>query len=194
MENAGSACAREIYQRFPDSTAVILCGGGNNGGDGFVIARHLHNFGMLVSVVVLAETAKLKGDAKTNFGILERMDIPFRVVHSQWTEKEFYGCFPPGEEMLIVDAMLGTGVQGGLKEPYLSAVQFSNVASFRRVAIDVPTGLTGLGSGESVIFKADLTLTFVGLKQGFDEPTAKVYLGEIEVIEIGAPKVIYKKI
>jgi NAD(P)H-hydrate epimerase len=191
MENAGASCAREIQSRYLGSTVVILCGGGNNGGDGFVIARHLDNGDVPVSVVLLADPAKLKGDAKTNFEILERMDIPLVVADSRWMAEDFSQFLLPLEQLLIVDAMLGTGVQGQLKEPYSSAVRFANSVECSRAAIDVPTGL---GGDQSSTFKAELTFTFVGLKRGFEEPIAKASLGEIHVVDIGAPKAILREL
>jgi NAD(P)H-hydrate epimerase len=194
MENAGFGCVRELEQRGRLGSGVILCGGGNNGGDGFVIARHLLNRGAALGVVLLSDPGKLTGDAKVNFDVLRKMDTSILQADSSWDVARF-GCeFKRASETpLIVDAMLGTGATGALREPYATAVEAANQASAFRIAIDIPTGLDG-DSGESALaFKADLTFTFIAWKAGFANPLAKQWLGDVSVVDIGAPKSIYQR-
>ena len=123
MENAGAGCVQEMVDRSLDRPAVILCGGGNNGGDGFVIARHLLNRGIRVSTLLLADPAKLAGDAKVNFDVLKKMDTPIRVAEPDWSAESFQSaidCF--GDDSTLIDAMLGTGATGPLRVPYSTAV------------------------------------------------------------------------
>jgi NAD(P)H-hydrate epimerase len=173
----------------------LLCGGGNNGGDGFVMARHLQNANVPVHVIVMADPAKIAGDAKTNFDVLRKMDTSIITAESSWTADDFLTAFGNvSDHPLIVDAMLGTGAKGSLRGPHSAAVEASNKMSSNRIAIDIPTGLDG-DSGEcEFAFKADVTFTFIARKTGFENPKAKHWLGDIEVIDIGAPREIFDRI
>lgn len=194
MENAGAGCVRELDQRGMLRSAVVLCGAGNNGGDGFVIARHLQNIGARVIIILLGDPNNLAGDAKANFDILKKMDTSIRVANADWDTKSFESVFADvADYPMIVDAMLGTGAKGALREPYATAVRAANASSASRIAIDIPTGLDGDTGESDLAFKAELTCTFIAWKTGFEEPSAKQWLGEVVVIDIGAPKAIYQR-
>lgn len=195
MENAGAGCVRELDDRGRLRSAVILCGGGNNGGDGFVIARHLKNHGANLRVVLLADPEKLSGDAKVNFDVLQKMDTSIQVADSNWTAEKFESLFAEVSDYpMIVDAMLGTGAKGPLREPYATAVAAANRSSASRIAIDIPTGLDGDTGESELVFQAEITLTFIAWKTGFENPAAKQWLGEVAVIDIGAPSAIYERL
>jgi len=195
MENAGAGCVREMLIRSMQGPVVILCGGGNNGGDGFVIARHLLNAGIEVATILMTDPEKFTGDAKTNFDILEKMDTSIGVAKPNWDTKSFESaldCFGDRHPAIIIDAMLGTGATGPLRAPYQSAVQAANRAPAKRVAIDIPTGLDGDTGESDLAFKADLTCTFIAKKTGFGNSQATRWLGDVAVIDIGAPKSIFE--
>jgi NAD(P)H-hydrate epimerase len=194
MENAGAACVREIFRRSKDGPTVLLCGGGNNGGDGFVMARHLQNANVPVHVILLADPAKISGDAKTNFDVLRKMDTSMTLAESNWTANDFLTNFESvSDHPLLVDAMLGTGAKGSLRDPYAVAVEASNQMSASRFAIDIPTGLDGDSGNCELAFKADVTCTFIARKTGFENPNANQWLGDVEVIDIGAPREIFDR-
>ncbi len=152
MENAGRGVADAIVARYGTGRRVaIVCGLGNNGGDGFVAARHLADRAE-VTVWLLGPPRDLATpEARTNWAILERTGIPRIVVRdSQELDETAFAGYD-----VLVDAMLGTGQQGAPREPYRTAIARLNAAAGVRVAIDVPTGF-----GSSVAVAADLTLSF----------------------------------
>ena len=194
MENAGRGCAELILQqhRFADNEPLrvsILCGCGNNGGDGFVIARHLFNAGAQVTVVLFAEPQRYTGDAKIMLDCL----APLQANITHWDEiqsaaqaEAAIGTIDSKPCHWCIDALLGTGVRGALRPNIAQAVATANRLPLKRFAVDVPTGLDPLSgqAGESV-FNADFCGTFVALKSGFQNPAANEYLGEVAVVDIG---------
>jgi NAD(P)H-hydrate epimerase len=169
----------------------VVCGRGNNGGDGFVIARHLSNVGIAVELFLACEPAALSGDAGTNYGIVERMALPrhkFDAADSISVHRSRLA-----RARVIVDAVLGTGFSGEVRPPLDLVIEAINSARqspspVRVVAIDVPSGLdcdTGRPSG--AVVRADVTVTFVARKIGFDAPGASDYTGRVIVTYIGAP-------
>lgn len=194
MENAGAGCVRAIGYHSMERPAAILCGAGNNGGDGFVIARHLKNRNVRVLVLLLADPAKIVGDAKTNFEILTKMDTSIVQVESDWDAARFQSAIRKvSDHPLIVDAMVGTGAKGSLRKPYDVAVDAANEMSGFKIAIDIPTGLDGDSGQTELAFKADVTCTFIARKTGFENPDAHRWLGKLEVIDIGAPRSIFER-
>lgn len=177
MENAGSNAAAIIMQYIsPLDHVAILCGSGNNGGDGYVIARHLVNHDVDVSLICAKPIDQLTGDAATNATIAMRMNIPV-ITLDALTDKH-----------IVIDALLGTGFHGDLREhliPYIKACRNKAMV----FAIDVPSGMdcdTGLGSNVTV--KADHTITFVARKVGFDHPDSHHLTGKVHVVDIGVPQ------
>lgn len=173
MEAAGSAITREILKRWSPRKTVILCGPGNNGGDGFVVARMLHQKGWHVRVLLLGERDNLSGDALAN---AERW--PFAI--SALTPDNLAGA------QLIVDAIFGAGLArdvGGSVADTLSAAQNLNVPI---VAVDVPSGVDGnTGEIRGTSIPADLTVTFARAKTGHFLMPARHYCGELIVADIG---------
>lgn len=196
MENAGRNAARiilaEITARNAGESAdsvnrvLIFCGTGNNGGDGFVIGRHLANVGVDVSIALTGEVDRLSPDATANHRICRAMEIPIEDTHSAEIR--------PGD--LVVDALLGTGFAGQVREPLARVIKAINEAPKACVvAIDVPSGLdcnSGAASNACVI--ADLTITFVADKTGFHSDEARRYVGQVHVADIGAPPTIVERI
>jgi NAD(P)H-hydrate epimerase len=181
MENAGRSCAEKAIAMLGGSgNALVLCGGGNNGGDGFVIARHLIIAGVNVRTIVLAEEDKYKGDALINLGILKRIgaELVFSsepVVISQSLKTD-----------IVIDAVLGTGFSGELRERTFAVIEQINSCGVKILSVDVPSGLDcDTGQPSPIAVKADNTVTFVAMKAGFACPTASEYLGEVTVCSIG---------
>ena len=187
MENAGLAVVEELERlNMPVKCAEVICGTGNNGGDGFVIARHLHNRGWKVNVCVCGEAGKIKGDALTNLQIARHIGISVKSI------EENSAGFPAGfinDAPLIVDALLGTGFRGRLKDLYKDAVDRINKSKAWVVSVDIPSGLdadTGFFVDGCVM--ADCTVTFQIPKAGLlinDGPKA---CGKLKIKDISIPK------
>lgn len=185
MENAASNCARWIVDRFPNRpTTVILCGSGNNGGDGVVLARHLGTLGWPCVCFVQGPLEKLSRDNLRNCQILLNGNCTsLRILDATaWPE-----AIPHiADAELIIDAMLGTGAKGTPREPLAAWIAAANQSSAAKVAIDIPTGIDA-DSGETgqLFFKTHHTLTFVARKPSMVLPDAAGKFGSIEVLPIG---------
>ena len=193
MENAALGCVGWLADRFPEGgNAVILCGRGNNGGDGLAITRHLRVLGWNCRVAVLGPIEKMTDDAHANLEILIAgggRDL------LQWGEKQQFSLQSSTLEewissaTVIIDAMLGTGASGEPKAPLANWISLANHANALRVAIDIPTGWDATtGAISDNTFNADATLTFVARKPAMRLPTAAMLLGEIVVLPIGIPE------
>ena len=192
MENAGRGCAEILLHVYRVTERVVICAGkGNNGGDGFVIARHLSNAGINVRVLLFAQPDDLKGDAAINFGIIEKMEIPIRAMADANPEQIDQSL---NDAEWIVDTLLGTGVTGEVQEPYYSAIEAMNRSGKPILAIDLPSGLDcNTGEVLGVAVKARTTATCVSLKTGFTHEEAHHYVGEeIHIIDIGIPKSLFE--
>ncbi len=190
MENAGRNTAEAILRLLPapaGGRVCIVCGSGNNGGDGFVIARHLHNAGVSVVILLAAEPQKLAGDARTNYDIVQRMSLP---IYPLRTPEQLAGQQATLERAdVIVDALLGTGFSGQPRAPLDAVIRAINAAEKAKVvAVDLPSGLDcDTGQPGDPCVRADLTVTFVARKIGLDQPAASDYVGRVIVADIGVP-------
>jgi NAD(P)H-hydrate epimerase len=184
MENAGRSVAQEIISRFQkNKKAVIFCGLGGNGGDGFVVARHLLAANFEVTVVLVGRACDIGHTAALhNWSILQNLQGKVTLL-----EANDSAVIPKVDAGIVVDAILGTGTKGKLRAPLSKVVNYINSINACRIAVDVPTGIdsdTGEVLGTAV--KADLTVTFHKTKTGLEK--AKKYAGEIVVSDIGLPK------
>jgi NAD(P)H-hydrate epimerase len=194
MENAGRGCADVLCELGVTGPVVILCGRGNNGGDGFVIARHLEIRGKEVRVLLLADSSDLRGDARTNFEILRHTHVPIESLGDAADAHSWLDAHGSGAQWLV-DALLGTGATGAPRPPYDAAIEWFDYQKARKLAVDVPSGLdcdTGEAAGAAV--RADVTCTFVGTKPAYATPDAKEYTGEVRVLDIGAPRVLVESV
>lgn len=187
MENAGRGAAELLMSLGVSGRAIVCAGRGNNGGDGFVIARHLENHGIDARVLVFGGRDEFHGDAATNLQVVERARTPLRCfgdpVDAQDLQAEL------NEADWIVDALLGTGSRGEIREPYVTVIREINNAAARVLAVDLPSGLDcDSGQPLGVAVRADHTATFVARKLGFDAPGAQDYTGTVHVIDIGVPR------
>jgi NAD(P)H-hydrate epimerase len=188
MENAGRGAAEVLLSQQPTPRRVlILCGKGNNGGDGFAIARHLAIRGVRVQVALLAPPVELAGDAKTNYEIVSRMELPLADVSGVANLTAELDDLGTGADW-IIDALLGTGAIGEPREPYRTAIEWANEQPTRILAVDVPSGLNcDTGQPAAATIHAEVTCTFHAPKIGFLAPSAAVFLGELHVVSIGIP-------
>ena len=177
MERAGVGLARATAAIAWPGPIRVVCGKGNNGGDGLVVARLLREEGRVVDVLAVGDLSETKGDARTN---LERLpgDAP-----RPFAPEELKGSGA------IVDAMLGTGFEGEPRDPVASAIAAINDAGAPTVACDVPSGVNAsTGQVQAAAVRADLTATFHGPKVGLYVDPGKQHAGKVEVVEIGIPR------
>jgi NAD(P)H-hydrate epimerase len=175
MERAGEGLARVVAETVPGGPVVVVCGPGNNGGDGFVAARILHDDGRDVTVLAVVDADAYTGDARAN---LERLPVPLRPFDPAAVEGA----------AVAVDALLGTGVKGAPRPPADAAVAALNALDAPVVAADVPSGVdasTGEVAGDAV--RAVATATFAAAKPGLWIHPGKGHTGRVEVIDIGIP-------
>ena len=190
MENAGRSCAELIKDKLAGVASprvCIFCGTGNNGGDGYVIARHLLNSGFKVAVIVVGERRKIKGDAKINLDILEGLGQSIEQLNV--SEPNIAGkvkAFTADADMLV-DSLFGTGLGGQLSDEYKQLIESINAQNCPILAVDIPSGLdcdTGEPLGAAI--RASYTVTFVSAKTGFaSASSAAQYTGEVFVASIG---------
>jgi NAD(P)H-hydrate epimerase len=201
MENAGRNAADLIERWARPATGkraseepgrslrfAILCGKGNNGGDGFVIARHLFNRGHIVEVSLVSDATSLTGDAAANYQIATRLGIPVHICCEAVSLNEAAAHWRACD--VLVDAILGTGFRGPLRDPLMAGViERINAARVSLVvAVDLPSGVDAdLGLTGSPTVRADRTITFVAEKVSFAHSEVKARLGQVKVVDIGVP-------
>ncbi len=183
MENAALAAldvARQMLVEPAGKPVLVLCGGGNNGGDGFAIARHLSIARAQVTLGIMSDPELSRDEALANWRIIKAMKLscqsatPDLVARHRWS--------------LIVDALFGTGLSRPPRDPFPAIADTVNASKTPVLAIDVPSGLdcdTGKPLGACI--RATRTITFVAPKTGFANPDAAQYLGELSVGNIGCP-------
>lgn len=190
MENAGRNCAELLLSLGIHGPVVICCGKGNNGGDGYVIARHLDNRQVPVRVLLFARPEELTGDAAIHYQIIARAGLPIVSFSGPDLDENALRHQCATAEW-IVDALFGTGLSGPVKAPIDRVIAAINASPARVFAVDIPSGLdcdTGQPLGPAV--QADHTGTFVALKKGFAQPAAQSWLGQVHVLDIGIPRVL----
>jgi len=189
MENAGRNAALLAHDMFGAGPVAVVCGPGNNGGDGLVIARHLENLGHEVRVLVAAAADRFGGDAAVNLGIVSRSAIPLHFLPDATAEA--WRLALEGV-VWVVDALLGTGAEGAPRGAVATAIEAINAASRRAstavFAVDVPSGLDAdTGAVSDPCVEAHATGTFVAAKPGLVLPAAEAHTGSLHVLDIGAP-------
>jgi len=186
MENAGRAvadAAESVYaaRAIPRTKMIcIFCGAGNNGGDGLVAARYLHNKQFTPEVILVKSPELFKDVSFANYTILDKLGIK-TAVFSESTKLRDCG--------LIVDALLGTGVKGVVKHPYRGAIEFINSCKLPVISVDIPSGLCAdTGKVLECAVRAEITVTMGIAKSGLVNKDAKDFVGDIIVADIGLPK------
>lgn len=194
MEHAGLAVAKAVMavlrkQRRRNGSVLVLAGSGANGGDGFVAARHLNNAGVPVQVILLADPGKLKGAAKTNLQIIRKLKVPVMTIRiplawNVWVKKR-------PRILMVVDAMLGIGASGPVREPFRTVIQWLNQSASPVIAVDLPSGLCAdTGEPQGVTVEATTTVTCGLPKIGLQNSTGRAYAGRVIVADISLPRVL----
>ena len=182
MENAGAAAVRRLIEKagsVDSKNIVIFVGLGNNGGDGLVMARHLAGYGAKVTVMLLGTPDKIKTEESIwNWSILKKMPS-VKLMSNSSIDFDF-------KPDILVDAILGTGITGEIREPYASAINYINEIECYKFAVDVPSGLDPqTGDTANIFTKCDTTVTFHKMKQGISK--RKDITGELFAEKIGIP-------
>jgi NAD(P)H-hydrate epimerase len=202
MENAGRSVAETVLAILEKPATVgagrqhvsIVCGKGNNGGDGYVIARHLLNHGVQVKVLLVRKEIDISSDsdAGRNFAVLRRLktaDLEIRTIETSPEWPGILGC-----SAVVIDAIFGTGLDKRVGPPYGDVIALMNNSGRPVVAVDVPSGLdsnSGMPLGECI--RAETTVTFAAPKIGFFRGRAAEFVGRLEVVDIGIPRELLPK-
>ena len=200
MENAGTGVARFIAQRWPDFAQrriVVFCGKGNNGGDGFVTARHLRDLGAKPLVYLLAAPEEMRGDAATNCKRWQETYGELHVIRDSSAWQSAKAALASAD--IIVDAILGTGTRGavaGLLAEVIEAVnQRRGPARSAVVAVDIPSGLVAdTGEADGPVVQAAYTVTFTAPKTGMIASASGNYVGQLRVHDIGSPPELIEEV
>ena len=198
MENAGRRCAEELVNAVPniaEKRVIILCGRGNNGGDGFVAARWLALGGARPDIFLFASPESLTGDARTNFLIAEAMRLQIQTLPDAASIAAcFSGVNAAPEADVIVDALFGTGLARPIGSDFLPVLNWVECASARSfvMAVDIPSGL--MADSDEIhgpVIKANLTVTFSALKLAHVLAPAADFAGKIVLAQIGSPTALF---
>jgi NAD(P)H-hydrate epimerase len=185
MLRAGRAAFAQLLARWPQPGRVhVFCGTGNNGGDGFVVAALARQRNLPVTVWQVGDATKIQGDAATARELAVREGVPIETFAGQSIERG-----------VIVDALLGTGLGGDLREPFVSAIAAINASGLPVLAVDIPSGLcsdTGSVLGAAVC--ADATVTFIGLKQGLFTGAAADHCGVVHYADLDVPAEAFARV
>lgn len=189
MENAGRAVAQEVLRRVRRvrrPRVCVVCGLGNNAGDGFVIARHLINAGVNTKIFLAGRGSKLKADAAINYKILKKLKYPIHEAGARRVMPLLRKEITRADA--VVDAIFGVGLNREVGEPFRSVIETVNAHARRVVAVDVPSGLDATtGDIYGVCVRAAATVTFSFAKKGFFRRQGPKHAGKVIVVDIGIP-------
>ncbi|VAW23750.1 NAD(P)H-hydrate epimerase / ADP-dependent (S)-NAD(P)H-hydrate dehydratase, partial [hydrothermal vent metagenome] len=186
MENAGQGVADKIVEQYEKTSILVCCGSGNNGGDGFVIARILNDLGWPVEVFLFGNPKNLKTDCAENF---KRMPEQVKIS-TEWHE-----VFPVAENVLIIDALLGAGLDRDIKGKLFDIITSINQSTCPVISVDMPSGLDGAnGQVRATSIKADLTVTFFSKKPGHLLLPGRHLCGSVSVVDIGIKDTVLDQI
>lgn len=182
MNNAGVA----VFRQIEAGPVAIVCGKGNNGGDGFVVARLAHLAGLKTRTIVLADRESITGDARLFLEVCERLGCPIEFITEE--AEAARAVAETADAAVRIDAILGTGISGEVRGMARAAIEAWPTGF--TIAVDLPSGMnadTGAPCGACV--RADITVTFQFPKTGFRNPSARPWLGELVVADIGIPPI-----
>lgn len=191
MENAGRGAADGLCRlESSDRHASIFCGKGNNGGDGLVMARHLHLRGWNVQAILFHDPDTFSPDTRANFLIAQQCGISLHhLANHESPQLETLLDAASQQSRWLVDSLLGTGSTGAPRNPLDKVIGWMNRASVRRIALDVPTGLDcDTAEVAGIAVQADYTFTFATAKPGLLSDSAAAHIGHLEVLDIGLPR------
>ncbi len=186
MTRAGEGVFRELRRRWPRARRIaVVCGVGNNGGDGFVVARLAYAAGMSVTVAVLGDAAHLKGDAQLAYAAMTAAGLTAAVFSAEFLRRAD----------VVVDALFGIGLDREPRGIYLEAITAINNNTVPVIAVDIPSGLhTDTGAVLGAAVRARVTVSFIGLKQGLFTGQGPGYCGEIVFDDLAVPSDIYNRL
>lgn len=196
MENASrniAVFARKLLEgSVLNKTIVILCGKGNNGGDGLGAARHLTNFGAKCEIILSTSPDELRNEPKVQLEVLKHIGVP--ILEADKTNREFL-ITKINSADLIIDALLGYNLKGNPREPITTLIQLANQSNRLILAVDIPSGMSGdTGEANKPTIVAKYTLTLALPKVGLLEDMAKEYVGELYLADLSVPERVYEKI
>lgn len=189
MENASRAVAEHaatMVKRKKLSGISVVCGSGNNGGDGLAAARHLHNKGISVKIFLAKNKDSFRGLSSAQLAIVEKMGLPIVEIDRVPSEAK--------DHVLLIDALLGTGLKGEVTGSYRNIIESIDFSQCPVLSVDIPSGLDadrGMPLGTAV--KARTTVTMAAPKIGMIKPHAQQYTGKIIIADIGIPKELIEK-
>ena len=194
MENAGRGAADVVEREALNGDArgtrvVVVCGGGNNGGDGFVVARHLRGRGADVALFAVVDPVGLHGDARTNHDAFVGVGGAVRPALDANGRRDLGDAIARAD--VVVDGIFGTGLDRPITGDIVEVLGAMSASTAKRVAIDVPSGIdadTGATLGAS--FRADLTVTFAHPKIGLMTPRGAIAAGILHVVDLGVPALL----
>lgn len=192
MENAGQAITRELMQIIsPDQKIAILCGHGNNGGDGITIGRILksHSFSF-VNLILIPAISELKGAAKEHFHIYS--NCGYHSVFYQSNELKVLEYIADSD--VIIDALMGIGFHGTPRPPYDSIINAVNTANSQVYAVDIPSGIEANTDHFGVAIQANITFTIQYPKESAVLDSSKPYYCDIQTVDIGIPPIALQKV
>ncbi len=196
MENAGRSTfeiLRALFEdRLDDLSVSVIAGPGNNGGDGYVIARYLINSGAEVQTFLLSPPEKIQGDARTNLNILQKMGAKIWQVDTVKGIESVEATWAGSE--VIVDAILGTGLKSDVRSPYREVIEMINTLPSFKLSVDIPSGLdSDTGEIRGAAIHADLTVTYGFKKLGMAMYPGRILCGEVELVDISIPQVAVRR-
>lgn len=190
MSRAGRVAFEVLKARWPGvRRIVVFCGGGNNGGDGYIIASLARQHGMTVNLVQMSDPGRLKGDALRAFEQAQADQVAMEPYRGPYDENAAI------EADLVVDAMLGTGLSGEVRDPYRQAINRINDSGIPVLAVDIPSGLcSDTGRSLGVTLQAAATVTFIGMKQGLLTGKGPRFCGSLWFGGLAVPDEVYQKV
>lgn len=195
MENAGRGATQMLLDLFPDirkKKVGVMAGRGNNGGDGFVIARYLFGCGVDVTVYLLARKNQIKGDAEANLSLISRLGVRVEEIPSQSDFDNHRADIVHRE--IWIDAILGTGLKSDVKGYFKDVIRFINELNRAVFSVDIPSGLdSDTGHPHGVCINATATSTFAFAKSGHILHPGSHYTGRLGIVDIGIPQYIVEK-
>ena len=187
MENAGKSVAGEVAKQVRKAVrpcVCVICGLGNNAGDGFVIARHLINAEIRTKIFLVGRGSRLKTDAALNYRILKKLKYPIKEIRK--VNSSFLKDLSDADA--VVDAIFGVGLNREILDPFRGVIEAINEKARKVISVDTPSGIDGTtGKVCGVCIKADVTVTFSFIKKGFLKGQGPKHVGKVIVVDIGIP-------
>ncbi|MDY6915469.1 MAG: NAD(P)H-hydrate dehydratase [Candidatus Cloacimonadota bacterium] len=193
MENAGRGCSEYLRKNLllPEANVIIFCGSGNNGGDGFVIARYLKEWGFYPNLVLLGKKEKMSVETLENFRKCKEMHININQINSEQDWKE--SSVKLSEFEYVIDSIFGIGFRGKIEGWRREIIKNINNAEAIKIAIDIASGIDADTGSAELAVEADYTLAMAAPKYGHYLLPGRIKTGQLQIIDIGIPNTLYKE-